>query len=216
VISRLHSNNAVKIERAVVSNPAYCYLFDCIYLDGRSLINEPVERRREWCKDSIRKGTNYRMSEAIDDGQALWEAAGKMQLEGIIAKRRGSKYQLGKRTTDWIKIKHRQTEEVVILGFTEGAGDRVHTFGALHIAERQNGKLIYRGKVGTGFDSSKMKEIRKILDEVEPGPKLIKEKTLDDKVTHWLTPKVTCEVEFASITPNGTYREPIFQFLVEY
>ncbi|NND33593.1 MAG: hypothetical protein HKN76_13465 [Saprospiraceae bacterium] len=216
VISRMHSSNSVKIERATLSNPAFCYLFDCIYLDGRSLINEPVERRRIWCKDSIKKGTNYRMSEALDDGHALWEAAGKMELEGILAKRRGSKYQLGKRSSDWIKIKYRQTEEVVILGYTQGTGDRANTFGALHIAERQEDAFTYRGKVGTGFDSQKMQEIKKILDKLKPVEKMIEEKTPDEKVTVWVTPSVTCEVQFASITANGTYREPIFQFLVEY
>jgi DNA ligase D-like protein (predicted ligase)/DNA ligase D-like protein (predicted polymerase)/DNA ligase D-like protein (predicted 3'-phosphoesterase) len=216
VISRMHSNNSVKIERAMATNQAYCYLFDCIYLDGRSLVNEPIERRRAWCKDSIKKGTNYRMSEAIDDGQALWEAAGKMGLEGILAKRRGSKYQIGKRTKDWIKIKHRQTEEVLIIGYTEGTKDRVRTFGALHVAESQNGQLIYRGKVGTGFDGNKMKEIRKVLESLETSVKPISDKTPDDKITTWVTPKVTCEVEFASITNNGTFREPIFQTLVDY
>jgi bifunctional non-homologous end joining protein LigD len=216
VIARMHSSNKVKIEKAMKSNPAYCYLFDCLYLDGRSLVNEPVERRRIWCQDSIKKGTNYRMSEAFDDGEALWEAAGKHQLEGIIAKKRGSKYQMGKRSSDWIKIKYRHSEEVAIIGYTEGAGDRVHTFGALHIAEKIDEKLIYRGKVGTGFDGQKMKEIMEILQKVDKTDKPITEKTLDDKITTWLKPEVTCEVKFASITDNGTYREPIFLFLVDY
>lgn len=216
VIGRMHQSNQVKIERATRSNPAYCYLFDCIYLDGRSLVNEPIERRRAWCQDSIKKGSNYRMSEALDDGSALWEAAGKLKLEGIIAKRRGSKYQIGKRSSDWIKIKYRQSEEVVIIGYTEGSGDRVNTFGALHIAEMVEDQLTYRGKVGTGFDGQKMKEIFSILKKVQEIEKPIDEKTPDDQVTTWIKPEVSCEVKFASITNNGTYREPIFQFLVEY
>lgn len=216
VIGRMHQTNQVRIERATKTNPAYCYLFDCIYLDGRSLVNEPIERRRTWCQDSIKKGSKYRMSEAMDDGQALWEAAGKLQLEGIIAKRRGSKYQIGKRSSDWLKIKYRQSEEVVIIGYTEGSGDRVSTFGALHIAEKNDHQLTYRGKVGTGFDSLKMKEIFNILKKVEVIEKPIDEKTPDDRITTWIRPEVTCEVKFASITNNGTYREPIFQFLVDY
>jgi DNA ligase D-like protein (predicted polymerase)/DNA ligase D-like protein (predicted ligase)/DNA ligase D-like protein (predicted 3'-phosphoesterase) len=216
VIARMHSSNKVKIEKSTRSNPVYCYLFDCIYLDGRSLLGEPIERRRMWCSDSIKKGSSYRMSEAIDDGEALWEAAGKLQLEGIIAKKRGSKYQMGKRTTDWIKIKYRQSEEVAIIGYTEGGGDRVNTFGALHIAEKIDNRLIYRGKVGTGFDGQKMKEIIEVLHKVEVIEKPIEEKIPDEKVTTWIKPEVTCEVKFASITDNGTYREPIFQFLVDY
>jgi bifunctional non-homologous end joining protein LigD len=156
------------------------------------------------------------MSEAFDDGQELWEAAGKLQLEGIIAKRRSSRYQMGKRSADWLKIKYRQSEEVVIIGYTEGSGDRVGTFGALHIAEQHGDELVYRGKVGTGFDGHKMKEIITLLRQVGNIDKPIKEKTPDDKVSTWIRPVVTCEVQFASITDNGTYREPIFQFLVEY
>ncbi|MBK8505494.1 MAG: non-homologous end-joining DNA ligase [Saprospiraceae bacterium] len=216
VIARMHSSNKVKIEKSTKSNPAYCYLFDCIYLDGRSLLGEPIERRRMWCNDSIKKGSGYRMSEAIDDGEALWEAAGKLQLEGIMAKKRGSKYQMGKRTTDWIKIKYRQSEEVAIIGYTEGEGDRVNTFGALHIAEKIGDGLIYRGKVGTGFDGQKMKEIIELLRKVEVIEKPIEEKPPDEKVTTWIKPEITCEVKFASLTNNGTYREPIFQFLVDY
>ena len=216
VISRMHSVGDAKIERASRTNPAYCYLFDCIYLDGRYLINEPVERRKEWLKDSIKKGSNYRLSEGIDDGPALFEAARKMELEGVIAKKRGSKYYIGKRTSDWIKIKHRYTEEVYIIGYTAGNGDRAALFGALHIAERDGTNWLYRGKVGTGFDQQKMREILSVLQKVKQVPKPIKEKTMDDQATTWIAPDVTCEIEYASITNNQTYREPVFLQLVEY
>jgi len=216
VISRMHSSNPVKIERATRTNPAYCYLFDCMYLDGRSLLNEPLERRREWCEDSIKKGGSYRMSEAIDDGDALWEAAGKMNLEGIIAKRRGSLYRMGKRSADWLKIKYRQSEEVAIIGYTEGDRDRINTFRALHVAERVGDELVYRGKVGTGFDGKEMTRIIGIISKLGPAAKPITDKITEEKTTIWITPDVTCEVVFASITSNGTYREPVYQFLVEY
>ncbi len=216
VIARMHSSNPVKIERLVKSNPVYCYLFDCLYLDGRSLLTEPIERRQTWCKDSIKKGANYRMSEAMDDGAALWEAAKKHSLEGIVAKRRGSKYTMGKRSPDWIKIKYRQQEEVFIIGYTEGEGERADTFKALQVAEMIDDQLVYRGKVGTGFDGRKMKEIFAILKKQDVTLKPVEEKTADEKTTTWIVPRVTCEVEFASITDNGTFREPIFQFLVEY
>ncbi len=213
IISRMHAVGETKIQRATQRNPVYCYLFDCLYLDGRSLIHEPVERRREWLKDSIKRGSPYRMSEAVDDGHALYEAAGKMQLEGIIAKKRGSKYQIGKRSEDWIKLKFRQEEEVYIIGYTQGRGDRAATFGALHMADLPGDDIIYRGKVGTGFDAQKMKEIYDIIAKVPVVDKPIAEKTLDDAVTTWIAPQVTCEVEYSSITHNGTFREPVFRRL---
>ncbi len=216
IISRMHSSNEVRIERATKTNPVYCYLFDCIYLDGRYLINEPIERRREWLRDSIKKDSNYRFSEAIDDGEALFEASKKMKLEGIMAKKKGSKYYIGKRTDEWIKIKVRQTEEVFIIGYTQGKGDRANLFGALHLAEQLSEGWQYRGKVGTGFDAEKMKRIKSVLDQVPTAKKVVEIQTPDDPVTTWLEPKVTCEIEYASITNNDTYREPVFLRLIEW
>ncbi len=216
VIGRMHTTQPARIERAAQRNPVFCYLFDCLYLDGRFLIHEPIERRREWCKDSIRKGSNYRMSEEMDDGKALYEAARGMQLEGIMAKKRGSIYQIGKRTPDWIKIKFRQIDEVEVIGYTSGNGDRSGTFGALHIAEMGDDGLKYRGKVGTGFDEKKMKEIIGILQSKSTIDKPIEEKTPDDATSTWIERGITCRVEYASITRNGTYREPVFQSIIEY
>lgn len=216
VISRMHSSSPAKIQQATKRNPAYAYLFDCMYVDGRSLINEPLERRRVWCKDSLKKGTNYRFSQEMDDGAALLEAARSMNLEGIIAKRKGSKYQIGKRSDDWLKIKFRTEEEVAIIGFTEGNNERSATFGALHIAEVQGSDLKYRGKVGTGFDSKKMAEIRGLIDKRSEIEKPIEEKTEDDNSSVWIEPSITCLVQYASITNNGTYREPVFQHLIDW
>ena len=210
VVSRLHHNSPARIEQASKINPVFCYLFDCLYLDGRSIINEPIERRKDWLYDSVKKGGNYRISKHLDDGQALFEAAKNMQLEGIIAKRRNSKYAIGKRNKDWVKIKFRQTADCYIIGFTQGKGDRIALFGALHIAEINNSEIIYRGKVGTGFDELKMKRILKKLNQVEVTNTPIPDKVPDAAVTTWIHPELVCEIEYASITSNQTFREPVF------
>ena len=97
-------------------------------------------RRRDWVQDAIRSGTAYRVSEAVDDGAALYEAVKGMSLEGIMAKQRASTYQPGKRSESWLKIKTRQTVECLIIGFSKGKGDREKTFGALHLAQLENGE----------------------------------------------------------------------------
>ena len=216
VISRMHSSSVSRIQQATKRNPAYAYLFDCLYIDGRSIIHEPLERRRAWCEDSIKKGTNYRFSQSMEDGAGLLEAARKMHLEGIIAKLKGSRYHIGKRTDDWLKIKFRTEEEVAIIGYTEGNNERAATFGALHIAEMKDGELLYRGKVGTGFDSKLMTEIRGLIDALNEIEKPIPQKTEDDNVSIWIEPKIYCMVQYASITNNGTYREPVFQHLIDW
>jgi DNA ligase D-like protein (predicted polymerase)/DNA ligase D-like protein (predicted ligase)/DNA ligase D-like protein (predicted 3'-phosphoesterase) len=210
VVSRLHHNSPGRIDLATKNNPVYCYLFDCLYLDGRSVINEPIERRKDWLIDSIKSGGPYRLSKHLDDGHALFEAARKMALEGVLAKRRKSKYTIGKRNKDWVKIKFRQTADCHIIGYTTGKGDRLALFGALHIAEINGGEMIYRGKVGTGFDDVKMKKILEEISKISRSEKPFITKIPDDKISTWISPELVCEIEFASITSNQTFREPVF------
>jgi ATP-dependent DNA ligase len=87
---------------------ACCYLFDCLYLDGRPIVNEPLARRREWLQDAIKKETPYRVSEAFEDGALFFQAAKDMGVAAILAKRRDSAYLPGKRTDAWLKIATRK------------------------------------------------------------------------------------------------------------
>jgi bifunctional non-homologous end joining protein LigD len=202
------TENAVK--RAQKRHPAVCYLFDCLYLDGRQITNDPVERRRAWLEDLIRPGSAYRMSEALEDGPALFEAARQAGLEGIVAKERRSSYYPGRRSSVWLKIKVRDTTECTIVGYTEGKGDRKTTFGALHLAQPNGKGLHYVGKVGTGFDDKLLKSIRKQLETLDPVDRPVDTKPVDDAQTTWLEPRLVCEIQYASWTKNETLREPVF------
>jgi DNA ligase D-like protein (predicted ligase)/DNA ligase D-like protein (predicted polymerase)/DNA ligase D-like protein (predicted 3'-phosphoesterase) len=210
VINRLMSRGESTISKQSKSNPVNCYIFDCLYLDGRPLINEPLLKRREWLKDAVRHDTPYRLSEIVEDGKALFDAAKLHDLEGIMAKSKSSKYLPGKRSPNWFKIKIRQTAEVVIIGYTKGKGDRENTFGALHIAERNNGDLEYRGKVGTGFDDGTINDIFRQVKKLEEIKKPVKVKLPDDKVSIWVEPELIAEVTFATMTADRIFREPVF------
>jgi DNA ligase D-like protein (predicted ligase)/DNA ligase D-like protein (predicted polymerase)/DNA ligase D-like protein (predicted 3'-phosphoesterase) len=210
VINRMMTNGESNIIKQSKANPVYCYIFDCLYLDGRPLINEPLLKRREWLGDAVRHDTPYRISQVVEDGDGLFEAARHHGLEGIMAKGRDSKYLPGKRSGYWLKIKLRQSCEVVVIGYTKGKGDRGKTFGALHIAERKNGDIIYRGKVGTGFDDSTMKEIFKEIKKLQEVKKPVKDKVLDEKISVWIQPELCVEVSYAKLTPDHMFREPVF------
>jgi bifunctional non-homologous end joining protein LigD len=210
VIHRLQTSGDSNIQKLSKSSPVYCYIFDCLYLDGRSLINEQLMKRREWLQDAIRTDSNYRFSEIVEDGHSLLEAAREHQLEGIMAKRKDSKYLPGKRTDAWTKIKIRNTRDVVIIGYNQGQGNRAKAFGGLHIAERDGDNLIYRGKVGTGFDDGTLKEIFDQIKKLKEIKKPIPQKVLDEKVSKWIEPKLMAEVTFASFTPDKIFREPVF------
>jgi ATP-dependent DNA ligase len=160
--------------------------------------------------DAIRKGTPFRVSDTVDEGEELFNAAAAMGLEGIMAKEQSSTYQPGKRSTQWFKIKTRQTIDCVIVGYTAGKGDREQTFGALQIAELNDGTLRYLGKVGTGFDAKLLKEIVGQLKTVKKIKRPIGEKPLDDANTTWIEPRLFCEVQYASFTKDNLLREPVF------
>jgi DNA ligase D-like protein (predicted ligase)/DNA ligase D-like protein (predicted 3'-phosphoesterase) len=210
VIHRMHQKTDGAIERAKAKHPAICYVFDCLYLDGRPILNEPLTRRREWLHDAIKKDSAYRVSEFVEDGAAFFEAVKQMGLEGIMAKQRSSAYFPGKRNDSWLKIKTRQTVECVIIGYTKGKGDRETNFGALHLAQANGDELKYLGKVGTGFDDDSLKAVAAEMQKLATIKRPVKEKPLDDARSVWVEPKLMCEVEFASLTKDGMLREPVF------
>jgi len=210
VIHRMQQKTDGGIERAQAKHPAVCYLFDCLYLDGRPIVQEPLARRREWLEDTIRSDSPYRVSEVVEDGAALFNAVKQLGLEGIMAKHRNSTYLTGKRADSWLKIKTRQTFECVIVGYTPGQGGREGSFGALHLAQAKGSELKYVGKVGTGFDEASLKGILIELEKLTNIKRPVKEKPLDDARSIWVEPKLMCEVQFASRTKDGMLREPVF------
>ena len=213
VMGRLHAKGEAGIARAQARHPAVCYLFDCLYLDGRPIGNEPLDRRRAWLADAVRKEqTEYRVSETLDDGEALFEAAKSVGVEGIVAKERGSSYLPGKRASTWQKIKVRRTTECLIAGYTRGKGDRARTFGALHLTHPTEGEgaLKYLGKVGGGFDDNSLRAVLDELQSLDEIERPLAQKPLDDAETIWVQPQLWCEVQYASFTNAGTLREPVF------
>ena len=210
VIHRMQRSQEGDIQRAMKKYPAYCYIFDLLYLDGRAVVNEPLLRRREWLKDAVKKDSSYRFSEIVNDGKALFAAAGELGLEGIMAKEKNSKYFPGKRTDTWYKIKVRQTAESHIIGYTKGKGSRGEHFGALHLGDYIDGEIEYRGKVGSGFDTKIIKEVYDQLKKLKEINKPITENVLDEKQTIWVEPKLICEIQYASMTRDGAYREGVF------
>jgi len=212
VISRLQARGETNIQKLSKASPAFCYIFDCLYLDGRPLVNEPLEKRQEWLADAIKADSPYRVSEVVEDEEALFEAAKEHALEGIMAKRKDGRYLPGRRSDLWLKVKVRNTVDCVVVGYTAGKGNRESTFGALQIAEDIKGTLLYRGKVGTGFDDAMMKQVMGELRELKKSsaPKLTGGQVVDEKTTQWVEPKLIVEISYAMITRDKMYREPVF------
>ncbi|HET6527887.1 MAG TPA: non-homologous end-joining DNA ligase, partial [Balneolaceae bacterium] len=210
VIHRMKRSDKSAIERLSKTQPAYCYVFDCLYLDGRPITKEPLLWRYEWLNDSIKTGTNYRMSEMIEDGEALFKAAKEHGLEGIMAKKKDSQYLPGKRSDFWQKIKVRHTVDCVVIGYSKGKGDRSKYFGALYMAERKDDELVYRGKVGTGFNEQSIREVYEELEKIDRVKKPSDPMVPDEKKAVWVEPKVVIEITYARMSSNEIFKESVF------
>ena len=190
------------------------YLFDLPYLNGYDLRGVPLEQRRAILRalldtaddDTLRFSEDF----GFDAGQLL-KSACDMQLEGIIGKRRDSQYVSG-RSPAWIKLKCRRRQEFVIGGYSEPAGSR-EAFGALLLGFYDTkGKLQYAGRVGTGFDATKLRSIKQELDarETQKMPFASEPRERSRTPVHWVKPELVAECNFAEWTSDGIVRQASF------
>ena len=190
------------------------YLFDLPYLNGYDLRGVPLEQRRAILHALLETvdDDTLRFSEDFGfDADPLLKSACDMQLEGIIGKRRDSYYVSG-RSPAWIKLKCRRRQEFVIGGYSEPAGSR-EAFGALLLGVYDTkGKLQYAGRVGTGFDATRLRSIRKELDtrETQKMPFASEPRERSRTPVHWVKPELVAECNFAEWTSDGIVRQASF------
>jgi len=208
IISRMHRIGNIK--SAVKSKPVYLYIFDCLQIDAKPLTSLPFIERRDVMKAILKYGNLVRESQIFEDGHQILEAAKANDLEGIMVKSKKANYHIGSRSEAWQKIKFRQTMECVIVGYTQGQGDRANLFGALHLMEVEENMLKYVGKVGTGFDHKMMRVILDQLKALKEVTKPFKDNVGEENKTTWVEARYYCEIQYASLTSNGTLREPVF------
>jgi bifunctional non-homologous end joining protein LigD len=193
-------------------------LFDLLELEGEQLIDLPLEERRARLETLLdRRVEAVRFSDSFEDGQSLLVAAKEQRLEGILAKRADSRYQPGKRSQDWLKIKARDDQEFVIVGYTRGEGRRAGSFGALVLAVRRGEDLVWVGNCGTGFTEA---EIERLLGKLRPLERKTSPLAVVPKMPRvrrdavvWVTPKLVAQVEFAEWTRDGRLRAPSYKGL---
>ena len=186
-------------------------VFDIVYLDGQRLFRVPLEDRKRLLRDIVRDSDLLKYSEhVLGEGKAFFKAAQQKQLEGIVAKLRDSPYQPGMRSSAWLKIKAVRQQEVVIGGFTEPRGGRRH-FGALIVGVYEDGKFVYAGHVGGGFDERSLESLAKLMKPliVKTSPFSGEPPRGNEKPT-WVRPKLVAEVKFAEWTRDGVMRQPVF------
>jgi bifunctional non-homologous end joining protein LigD len=181
------------------------HVFDILWLDGRDVTRLPLEERRAllaklpFTKPMRRVG--------LVDGDKPWERAGREGWEGVIAKRRGSPYE-HRRSKHWLKMKCEASQELVVGGFTDPQGARVG-LGALLVGYYDGQDFVFAGKLGTGFDTKLLLDLRKRFDAIElPASPFTRATGLPKIRTHWVRPEVVVQVAFTEWTVHGKLRHP--------
>lgn len=211
---RMHLTAESQVRRRAAETPVVLVLFDLLWLDGHPLMGLPYDERRERLEALELRGAAWQTPAAHHgDGAALLEATAAQGLEGLVAKRRDSIYDPGRRTGAWIKVKNVNRQEVVIAGWLPGEGRRASRIGALLVGvhDEEGGPLRYAGRVGTGFSDRVLADL---ADRLQPlrsdrnpfgraGP----------RGAIWVRPELLAEVEFSEWTPDGLLRHPSFKGL---
>jgi bifunctional non-homologous end joining protein LigD len=193
--------------------PIIYYVFDIISYKGKDLTGLPLLERKKLLQKVLPQGQVIRYCDHVEDeGKAFFEQIVKKNMEGMIAKRKDSTYHIGKRTNEWLKIKHHNTEEVVIAGFTAPRGGRKH-FGALVLGRYEGKELKYAGHTGTGFDDASLKDMSAKLKLLVRDTSPFREKIKTNMPVTWVEPVLVCNIKFTELTNEKIFRHPVFQGL---
>ncbi len=186
------------------------YAFDCLSYGGKDLRSLPLLERKAVLRKHLKDTDIIRYCDHVEeDGEALFNAIREQGLEGMIAKKSDSRYQSGKRTPYWLKIRNIKMEEAVIIGFTAPKGSR-KGFGSLLLAQYHKKKLVYIGNVGTGFNDNLLNELTRKLTSIARATSPLDESVAADKSTTWVTPRFVCQVKYTEKTSEGILRHPVF------
>jgi len=208
--------------RSEADGEIYFYVFDVLWLNGKDLMQIPLSERRNILKQMIPENNIIRLSENFEaSGIEFFEAAKKMGLEGIIAKKSDSKYSPGSRSREWLKVKANKRQEMIIGGYTKN-DDSSKSFSSLLLGVLEKGKLIYTGKVGTGFNDKQQIEMLKLFKPyITNSPPFTELPDINKSsrfrpnppqaVAVWMKPELVCEVSYTEMTTDGIMRHPSFE-----
>jgi bifunctional non-homologous end joining protein LigD len=187
--------------------PVAYHVFDILWLDGRDLTSLPLDERRALLQKLPFRSPMRRVASL--PGREPWKRACKEGWEGVIAKRRDSRYE-HRRSPHWLKMKCEATQELVVGGFTDPQGSRVG-LGALLVGYFEGEDFVFAGKVGTGFDRKLLLSLRAQLDALEiPKPPFTRAVGLPRTRAHWVRPEIVVQVSFIEWTAHGKLRHPRF------
>ncbi|HWH46638.1 MAG TPA: DNA ligase D [Burkholderiales bacterium] len=209
----LQNRVQLKTEREIAAadrdTPVVFYCFDLLHFAGINLRRAPYADRRRYLAQCLLPSALVQAVHVSEDGIALHDAALASGFEGVIGKRKDSRYEAGKRSASWLKIKPTQSAEFVVGGYTSGKGSRA-ALGALLLGYWDKGKLRYASHVGSGLDERALAKVKARLEPLQISTCPFSEKPELNGPTTWVEPKVVAEVSFQSWTEDGSLRAPVF------
>ena len=209
----LQNRVQLKTEREIAaadrSVPLILYCFDLLYFGGIDLRGSAYRDRRRYLAQCLLPSPLLQLVHAADDGIAMQEAALASGFEGVIGKRTDSRYEAGRRSASWVKIKPTQSAEFVIGGYTKGKGSRT-PLGALLVGYWDKNRLRFASHVGSGFDEQTLAQLKERLEPLKRSTCPFDEKPELPNPTTWVEPKLVAEVRFHSWTEDDHLRHPIF------
>jgi len=213
---RMGLTSEADIRRKMKEIPVGYVIFDLLYLDGHATLEVPYADRRRLLEELKLKGRYWQTPPYTPgEGTTTLEASKQLGLEGVMAKRLDSGYQPGRRSDAWLKIKNHQGQELVIGGWLPGEGGRSGRIGALLIGYYQDGKLVYAGKVGTGFTERMLDRLQALLAPLRRATSPFEGGVAPPRKAIFTEPRLVGEFEFSEWTASGQLRQPSFKGLRE-
>jgi bifunctional non-homologous end joining protein LigD len=207
--NRVQLKSARELESADRQSPAIFFAFDLVWFAGVDLRRVPYRTRRRYLAQCFLPSPLAQLVHASDDGVALYKAALEAGFEGVIGKRRDSRYESGQRSKAWLKVKPTQSAEFVIGGYTRGKGARAK-LGAILVGYWEKNKLHFASHVGSGFDDRSVAKVEAMLAKLARRTNPFVEEPEQNAPTVWVDPKLVAEVKFHSWTEDGHLRAPVF------
>ncbi len=195
--------------RGSTTDRAVYYCFDLLHFAGIDLRKAPYADRRRYLAQCLLPSPLVQLVHAAEDGVALHEAALASGLEGVVGKRKVSRYEAGRRSGSWLKIKSTNSADFVVGGYTKGKGSRA-PLGALLVGYWDGGKLRYASHVGSGFDVDSLLQVEKKYATLKRNACPFVDKPELNAPAVWVEPEVVAEVKFQSWTEEGHLRAPVF------
>jgi bifunctional non-homologous end joining protein LigD len=215
---RMHVASDIEVRRRMAEIPIAYILFDVLWLDGRSLIDEPWTERRGVLESLGLGGTEGCWQVPAThpgEGSALLAATRANGLEGVVAKKQDSPYEIGRRSRCWIKVKNFARQEVVVGGWLPGQGNRENRLGALLVGYYDDaGQLRYAGRVGTGFTDDELRRMADLLRPLARDTSPFADPVPAPRgMARYVEPRLVADVDFGEWTADGTMRHPSYKGL---